>query len=110
MGTVSSLTSTKFFHYQFFNDGPQNMLLAASEQRRSAARKQGNMTACCLMKIVKRLLEEDTIKTSSKGEFNLREGSAHQALMMQSLLGAVSALVCLSLRECVCVSVCVYPN
>lgn len=66
------------------------------------------MTACYLMKIVKRLLEEDTIKTSSKGEFNLREGSAHQALMMQSLLGAVSALVCLSLRGCVCV--CVYLN
>lgn len=102
MGTVSSLTSTKFFHYQFFNDGPQKMLLPAFEQRRSAARKQGNMT-----KIVKRLLEEDTIKTSSKGEFNLREGSAHQALMMQSLLGAVPALVCLSLRECVCVCLCV---
>lgn len=79
------------------------MFLAASfEQRRGAARKQGNTAACYSMKIVKRLLEEDTIKTSSKGEFNLREGSAHQALTMQSLLGVVPALVC--------VSVCVYLN
>lgn len=48
------------------------------------------VSACHLMKVMKCLLEEDTIKTSCKSEFNM-QGSKDQTLMMQS---AAPQLLC----------------
>lgn len=51
------------------------------------------MSACHLMKVMKCLSEEDTIKTSCMSEFNM-QGSKDQTIMMQS---AAQQLLCLCL-------------
>lgn len=51
------------------------------------------VSACRLMKVMKCLLEEDTIKTSCQSEFNM-QGSKDQTLMMQSAAQQLLLSVC----------------